>query len=336
MPRATVNDGLHQWRVPAFGVPSVGWWLEQLPLVVLGISVLFLQGYALRFWNGLLGTSGWGISIGLEVLHIWFWYRAAMSAGLSRFAWVVLAVLATALLLGGALHEVSRPLLRESARIDVVNQTRRSLENEARLLTENLAAFRDMAADQGRRGWQDDIRRDTARLQEVATQLRNLTAGPSNTARRPWINQVAQGGVVAVAVLFQIAAVLAIWTISRSCRNGMNSFRPKATQRNNGETILEEPETFRAQAAPSDQEYYQQLWSHIQNHARTHKARLGRGNGKFSQAALAADLGIKAPDLSAIKLLAQGRDVPRKPSRDSVERLAHMFLVEINGEKESR
>ena len=56
------------------------WWLERLPLVVLMVCVAFLQGYGLRFWGGLLGGSGWGVSVGLEVLHIWFWYRAALDA----------------------------------------------------------------------------------------------------------------------------------------------------------------------------------------------------------------------------------------------------------------
>ena len=57
--------------------------------------------------------------------------------------------------------------------------------------------------------------------------------------------------------------------------------------------------------------------------------RVAKGNGKITQTALASDLGVKAPDFSAIKLLALGQEVPRNPSRESVERLAKRFGIEM-------
>jgi len=321
---------LHIRGLPV-SLPSVGWWLERLPLVVLVLSIAFLQGYSLKFWSDLLEAPGWGISIGLEVIHLWAWYRAAVTARFARFGWIVLAVVATGLLLAGALHEVTRPLMQESARIEATDQERQSLAAEAMVLRANLAAFRDMAAGQGRRGWQDDIRRDTARLQEITDRRRSLMGKP--TSRRPWLNRITQAGVVGVAVLFQIAAVLAVWSISGGSRKTIKPFRPEPAPFREreiiSEIISEKPETFRLSSKPEDSGFYWELWRRVEGHARNNSARLARGNGKISQASLAADLGIKAPDLSAIKLLSRGEQVPRNPSRDSVERLAEMFEMEM-------
>ena len=317
----------------SLALPTLSWGLERLPIVVLILSVMFLQGYSLRFWAELLGSVGWGVSIGLEVLHLWFWYRAATSIRIPRAAWIILAIVATGLLLASAMHEVTRPLLQESGRIEAAGQERESLQSESRVLMSNLEAYREMAATQGRRGWQDDIRRDTARLMEITKRLRTLTTQSSNTARRPWLAQATQGGVVAVAVLFQVAAILAIWSLSGGSRKTVKPFRPEPgnvrDNRNVSAPVSETVETFRTPSKQPDKELYRQLWSRIEAHAKGNSARLARGNGKISQAALARDLRINPPDLSAIKLIAHGQQVPRSPSRESVERLAKRFSVEM-------
>ena len=327
MSTTTMNPNLKQ----PLALPSVSWGLERLPIVVLFISISFLQGYSLLFWSDLLGRAGWGVSLGLEVLHIWFWYRAAVSGGMSRFAWMILAVAATALLLAAALHQVTQPLLQESVRIEAVSQQRESLEAEANILKANLAAFRDMAATQGRRGWQDDIRRDTARLKEITERLRTVNAGKQ--VRRPWFNQVTHGGVIAVAVLFQVAAVLAVWSISVGSRKNETPFRVEnAKSRNNGNVsppVSETSETFRTLPKQPNTDFFKRLWSQIETHAERNTARLAGGNGKCSQAALARDLGINPPDFSAIKLLALGQQVPRNPSKDAIGKLAKRFGIEM-------
>ena len=75
--------------------------------------------------------------------------------------------------------------------------------------------------------------------------------------------------------------------------------------------------------------FYRDLWRRVEAHARCNSAQLARGIGRISRAPLAADLGSKAPGLSAIKLLGQGEQVPRNPSRDLVERLAELFEIEM-------
>lgn len=142
MSSTTINSVFRQ----PLALPSASWCLDRLPIVVLILSVMFLQGYALIFWTGLLGEAGWGVSLGLEILHIWFWYKAAISARFARLSWMILAFAATGLLLAGALHEVIKPLQQESAQIEATDQQRESLKAESRLLNANLAAFRDMAA----------------------------------------------------------------------------------------------------------------------------------------------------------------------------------------------
>ncbi len=333
MSSATMNENWLHFRGLPVSLPGAAWWFDRLPLVVLLVSIAFLQGYSMRFWVGLLGTSGWGVSAGLEVLHLWFWFRAAVSVGLSRLAWLVLAVAATGLLLAGALHEVTRPLLRESVRMEAASDKRHSLEAEARLLQANLTAFLDMAARQGRRGWQDDIRRDTARLQIVTARLRNLTVNSGATARRPWVARVTQGGVIAVAVLFQVAAVLAVWSLASDGRNTEKTFRPdfatKTEPRAVSKTVARNGKTLRRHTGVPEQGFYRQLWEQIEAHAHSNTARLARPNGTISQAALARDLDIQAPDLSGIKNLALGQNVSRVPCRGSVATLAARFEIEM-------
>ncbi|MBW8003278.1 MAG: hypothetical protein FVQ80_14890 [Planctomycetes bacterium] len=329
MSTATMNPIFKQ----PLALPTVSWCLERLPVVVLLLSIAFLQGYALLFWNGLLGRAGWGVSVGLEVLHLWFWYRAAVSTRLSRFAWTILAVVATGLLLAGTLHEVTQPLLQESGRVEAADQERESLQSESRVLMSNLEAYRDMAATQGRRGWRDDLRRDTARLQTITDQLRILTAHSGNTARRPWLTKVTQGGVIAVAVLFQIAAVLAVWTLSVGSRKNEKPFRVEnAKSRNEGNvsgSVSETVETFRTPSKQPNTDFYRQLWRQIEALASSNTARLARGNGKISQASLCRDIGVSPPDLSAIKLISQGQQVPRNPSKEAISKLAKRFKIEM-------
>jgi len=172
------------------------WWLDNLPFATLPICIVFLQGYAIRFWIGLLGGPGWAVSLGLELLHLWFWFQSAATHRWRRFGWGVLAMVATGLLLAGAVHEVAKPLLQDTARYEAQSQTRIYLESEAVALRRNLAAYREMAAGQKRRGWQQDIRRDSARLTSI-TKLLSELAGAANSPDLsslplilPWLNGV--------------------------------------------------------------------------------------------------------------------------------------------------
>ncbi|MDH4203326.1 MAG: hypothetical protein OEV87_10585 [Phycisphaerae bacterium] len=323
-------------------LPPLGWWFDRLPLPVLVTSITFLQGYALLFWQGLLGFPGWGVSVGLELLHVWFWYRAAASIRLKRAGWGLLAVVTTGLLLAGALRELTRPLLVEVAQSEAVLQEQAHLQQEAVIIQANLTAYRDMAAGQGRRGWQEDIRRETERLLSVQQQMRALSAQLEVSARQPWINKVTQGGVVAVAVLFQVAAVLAIWSLSRGNQGRGQVHRQKTetdetpemnpgnVSENISEFVSEPLETFRETSSPSETVIYQGIWKAVETYARKNKERLANGNGKISQASLARDLGISPPDISGIKQLALHQPVQRNPARDSVEKLAKRFGIEMS------
>ncbi len=68
--------------------------------------------------------------------------------------------------------------------------------------------------------------------------------------------------------------------------------------------------------------FYRELWKAIEAYGASNRERLANGTGRVTQAVLADDLGVTAPDLSAIKLLAMGEALQRKPARASVERLA--------------
>ncbi len=98
--------------------------------------------------------------------------------------------------------------------------------------------------------------------------------------------------------------------------------------RNNGaaiSTISEKPETFRRNPKCPEMNFYGELWKAIETYAGTNRERRAKNGSQRSQASLAKDLGIKAPDLSAIKLLAVGAQLDRKPARASVVLLAKKF-----------
>ena len=52
---ATINNSIPQWRGMPASLPQASWFLERLPVVVLVLSVVFLQGFAVLFWTGILG-----------------------------------------------------------------------------------------------------------------------------------------------------------------------------------------------------------------------------------------------------------------------------------------
>ncbi len=93
-------------------------------------------------------------------------------------------------------------------------------------------------------GWQDDLRRDTARLAKVTEKLQELSSR-SVKARQfsgdlilLWLNRVMIWVVIAVAVLFQVGMILAVWSLSGSFRNNDIPFRPRVLpSRNIKQTI---------------------------------------------------------------------------------------------------
>ena len=86
---------------------------------------------------------------------------------------------------------------------------------------------------------------------------------------------------------------------------------------------------FRPKPKRPETQFYEDLWCAIEAYRCNGAANFAQNNGKPSQAALADDLGIKAPDLSAIKLLAEGEPIERKPARASVEMLAKKFGLQL-------
>ncbi len=348
MPDQESTSTLAAFQNPGAHFPPLTRVLEFLPIITLPVCIVFLQGYAIRFWTGLLGGPGWGLSLGLELLHFWFWSRSAATTGRQRFGWGVLAMLATVLLLASAVHEIARPLIANTVRTQAQLQERQSLETQAAVLRANLTAYREMAAGQQRRGWQDDIRRDTARLNEITQKLRELLglsgrSGKTGGLILPWLNGALVWVVIAVAVLFEAGVILAVWTLSGRCNDTGKPFRRGVSEaeikrksvsavsgisddpRNNGKAISD------ISATPKcpEMKFYRDLWQAIEGHGVTHSKKLANGNGRVTQGALACDLGVKAPDLSAIKLPAMGEAVERKPARAAVETLAEKLGVPL-------
>lgn len=314
--------------------------LALLPLITLPVCLVYLQGYSLQFWSGLLGAPGWGVSLGLELLHLWFWSRSALSKGVFRFGWGLMAAAATLLLLAGAMQQMTRPYLEAEKERAAISQMRMSLKAEAEVIKQNLGAYRKMAADQGRRGWQEDIRRETTRLLENTEKLRQMstpifTEGDAPNQMLSTVADLMLWVVVAVALLFQGGVILSVWCLTAALRSVdvPVSSSPKQLRiaEKNGRNISSYSENFSVGPKGIEQAFFKELWGRIEVYALHNRETLAGNNGKITQAALVNDLGIKAPDLSAIKYLGTGEEVERRPARASVEILADKFGLKIPG-----
>ena len=69
------------------------------------------------------------------------------------------------------------------------------------------------------------------------------------------------------------------------------------------------------------------MWQAIEVYAASNRARLANGTGRVRQGALADELGVKAPDLSAIKLL-EVREIDERLNRLEAIVLGQKVLAE--------
>ena len=179
-----------------------------LPLLVLAGAIALLQVHAIQFWTEFIGPMGWAWAVLLEVVALWLWYQRQLARRM-------LAMVASVLTLTGPVYMVCEPLIEEwqsSSHVDAGRELRiERLTLEASRLEESIETFR--ANSEARAGWLEPIQDAQARLAEVDSQLATLVAAPPAVTSN-WRQQAVVGMQTVALLIFQLAAVLAITTLS--------------------------------------------------------------------------------------------------------------------------
>lgn len=179
-----------------------------LPLLVLAGAIALLQVHAIQFWTEFIGPMGWAWAVLLEVVALWLWYQRQLARRM-------LAMVASVLTLTGPVYMVCEPLIEEwqsSSHVDAGRELRiERLTLEASRLEESIETFR--ANSEARAGWLEPIQDAQARLAEVDSQLATLVAAPPAVTSN-WRQQAVIGMQAVALLIFQLAAVLAITTLS--------------------------------------------------------------------------------------------------------------------------
>ncbi len=179
------------------------------PLLVLAGAIALLQVHAIQFWTEFVGPMGWAWAVLLEVVALWLWYQRQLARRM-------LAMVASVLTLTGPIYMVCEPLVDEwlsASHVDASRELRiERLALEASRLEESIEAFR--ANSEARAGWLEPIQVAQARLAEVDSQLATLVAAPPAEACT-WRQQALIGMQAVALLIFQLAAVLAITSLSK-------------------------------------------------------------------------------------------------------------------------
>lgn len=179
-----------------------------LPLLVLAGAIALLQVHAIQFWTEFIGPMGWAWAVLLEVVALWLWYQRQLARRM-------LAMVASVLTLTGPVYMVCEPLIEEwqsSSHVDAGRELRiERLTLEASRLEESIETFR--ANSEARAGWLEPIQDAQTRLAEVDSQLATLVAAPPAVTSN-WRQQAVIGMQAVALLIFQLAAVLAITTLS--------------------------------------------------------------------------------------------------------------------------
>ena len=192
------------------------------PMVIIPLGIGILQWHSIPFWQGQVGEwSGLAWSVLLEAISLWLWYRPGQR-WFRPMAWAT-----TLLLLAGPLHQVSDPLIREIAALDhdsaSISQRIQSLEEEIASTERSLDRYQRFA--QNRTGWQPNINWAETALSMKRKERQNLIVSLSiaeTSASLNWRRIGKIGGQLLSLVIFQMAIIFAISSLSRSFHGAGN------------------------------------------------------------------------------------------------------------------
>lgn len=192
------------WAILALGVP-----LLQYHSIALWFSSITGRPFPGYSWAVLLSPwDGWGWSVLIEAIALWSWIREPQtpaSAGWQRRGWIVVAVVATGLLIGAPLLRVSAPLLAQGVTVA-------DTEGETARLQADRASFVDLAKLRTVKGgsaasWQRRIDQVDHELAEWQERREAIREGPASLSGQRKALIAAQ---LLALVLFQVGVTLAI------------------------------------------------------------------------------------------------------------------------------
>ena len=188
-----------------------------LPLSILALGVVLLQYHSIRYWQSLVGAwTGVGWSILLELISLWLWFNTGDRPGVPKryVSWAslrLLALVTTVLLLAGPLYQISLPTLQDWRGILDAAQKIQLLQEEITDDQAGLVAYRKNSRT--RLGWLEKINQMESGLREHRKRMLALFDASGQTFS--WERWATVSLQALSLVLFQIANILAISTLSR-------------------------------------------------------------------------------------------------------------------------
>ena len=165
-------------------------------ILIITISAVLMQFHSIAFWMEYAGNTGVGFSLALEVVALWLWWQ--------RCNW--LAVIASALLIGGALFQLSAPVIENIYRNDNSQKLAVMHRAEIKQLTESLSRYDQNSAE--RLGWSVRIDRAQSELTQARKNLKQALA-PQKIETAAQLSLILFMQALAL-ILFMIAQTIAI------------------------------------------------------------------------------------------------------------------------------
>jgi hypothetical protein len=139
-------------------------------LLIIAVSAVLMQVHSIAFWMDHAGITGVGFSLALEIVALWLWWQ--------RCNW--LAVIASALLVGGPLFQLSAPVIDSLYRNHANEQLIMIHQTEIKQLSASLARYDENSSE--RIGWAARIDKTQAEITDARKTIKTLLA---LTAKKP-------------------------------------------------------------------------------------------------------------------------------------------------------
>lgn len=184
-------------------------------LLIIIVSAVLMQWHSIAFWLEYAGHTGVGFSLALEVVALWLWWQ--------RRSW--LAIVASALLVGGPLFQLSAPVMETLTRTDVNQAMVASYEKEINQLNNSLSRYDTNSAK--RLGWSSRIDKAQAELTQSRNKLRELLAVKTpETPLRLYAIVIMQALALIIIMRAQIIAITTLPLVSNELPKRVKSQIP--------------------------------------------------------------------------------------------------------------
>ncbi|MFP4615541.1 MAG: helix-turn-helix domain-containing protein [Thiohalorhabdus sp.] len=199
--------------------------MTPLALLTLLGCVATLQYHSVLWWLDQVGWSGVAISLVLEVVAVWFWFRP----GWGR----VFGAAASVIVLAGPLHHTAAPLFqaRDAAAAEraAVSAKLDSLRDEIQTQRQTLAGYRERSEE--RVGWRDVQERASETLAELRDRERDLVARQAAMqSSGPVALELVTLLQLGALLLFQMGTITSVTHLSAAYRRRQHPETPRNTQ----------------------------------------------------------------------------------------------------------